>query len=393
MAEEIQEAVQIIRVAYDGIDIAMKIGSGTIGQIKKAVDLMVAVLDREKLAGKTNMRNLLQKGGDLQVLQFALEDIKQVEKLVKKYGILYCELPDINKKDGMSEILFHTEAVPRVNMPLQKLKTGRLATIDDYLKNGDEKELDKFLSVLKDQKRGNAEPHTETPEMPDRPDGQTDKLFEEAGLYAVEKGNTSVEDIREKFGINDAQAEDVLEKLEKTEVLKKTGNGQYQPAISKEEFADRISRYKELSGRIHTVSQAQDRNLLDITVTKQLITEENDHAVKTRIPGTWGENARYLWIDKKDIVEIHSGKTMLTYLDKDKEYKLYSADNRTVGTMNGGKIYEDHYDRVEAEVRKRQAEAESRKRHAQAKKQYADAERGAAELTRKAAASLGRMPK
>lgn len=30
MAEEIQEAVQIIRVAYDGIDIAMKIGSGTL---------------------------------------------------------------------------------------------------------------------------------------------------------------------------------------------------------------------------------------------------------------------------------------------------------------------------------------------------------------------------
>ena len=59
MAEEIQEAVQIIRVAYDGIDIAMKIGSGTLGQVKKAFDLIVALLDREKLAGKTNMRKLL----------------------------------------------------------------------------------------------------------------------------------------------------------------------------------------------------------------------------------------------------------------------------------------------------------------------------------------------
>ena len=28
MAEEIQEAVQIIRVAYDGIEIAMKVGRG-----------------------------------------------------------------------------------------------------------------------------------------------------------------------------------------------------------------------------------------------------------------------------------------------------------------------------------------------------------------------------
>lgn len=162
MAEEIQEAVQIIRVAYDGIDIAMKIGSGTLSQVKKAFDLIAALLDREKLAGKTNMRKLLLKGGDLQVLQFATEDMKQVEKLAKKYGILYCALPDINKKDGMSEILFHTEAVPRVNMMLQKIKTGRIGTIDEYLKNGDEKELDKVFSVLKGHKKGNGNLHTET---------------------------------------------------------------------------------------------------------------------------------------------------------------------------------------------------------------------------------------
>ncbi len=35
MAEEIQEAVQIIRTAYDGIDIAMKIGGGALEQAKK----------------------------------------------------------------------------------------------------------------------------------------------------------------------------------------------------------------------------------------------------------------------------------------------------------------------------------------------------------------------
>ena len=38
MAEEIQEAVQIIRVAYDGIEIAMKVGSGGIAAMQKAID-------------------------------------------------------------------------------------------------------------------------------------------------------------------------------------------------------------------------------------------------------------------------------------------------------------------------------------------------------------------
>ena len=44
--------------------------------------------------------------------------------MAKKYGILYSVLPDCNKTDGMSEVIFHTEAVPRVNMMIQKLKFG-----------------------------------------------------------------------------------------------------------------------------------------------------------------------------------------------------------------------------------------------------------------------------
>ena len=387
MAEEIQEAVQIIRVAYDGIDIAMKIGSGTLNQVKKAFDLIAALLDREKLAGKTNMRKLLLKGGDLQVLQFATGDMEQVEKLAKKYGILYSALPDINKKDGMSEILFHTEAVPRVNMMLQKLKTGRIATIDDYLKNGDEKELDKVLSVLKGRKKGNGSLHTETLSELQKADVPANGLFERAGLYAVEKADTSVEEISEKFNITTGQAGEVLERLEKTGVLKRTEEGRYQPVIDKNEFTERISRYKEISSRMQTASRMYNKNLLDISVSKQLIAEENDHAVKTRIPGTWGENARYLWIEKEKISEIHSGKSILTSLEKDKEYKLYSSDNRIAGTMNGGQLYENHYDRVEAEVRRRHAEA---KKKAEERKRLAAAEKKAAAVTGKMSASAGR---
>lgn len=57
-------------------------------------------------------------------------------------------------------------------------------------------------------------------------------------------------------------------------------------------------------------------------------------------------------------MEIHEGKTILTFLDCDKEYKIYSADNRVVGTMKGKELYEGHYDRVSAGVRKRYADVE-----------------------------------
>lgn len=251
MAEEIQEAVQIIRTAYDGIDIAMKIGSGALEQAKKTLDFLLAVLEHEKTMGKTDMKKLLVKGGDLQVFQFGAGDMGKVRRMAKKYGILYSVVPDINRKGGTREIIFHTEAVPRVNMMVQRIKSGRIMTVDDHLKSTEGKE---------------AGPRQAAAAVPD-----------------------------------------------------------------------------------------QDR--LDITIAENLVAEENEQAVRTRIPGTWGENARYLWIDRKNITDIHSGRTILTFLERDKKYQLYDSDNRAVSVMRGNDLYESHYDRVAAEVQKRCAEA------------------------------------
>ncbi len=357
MAEEIQEAVQIIRVAYDGIEIAMKVGTGSVEQIKKTLDFLFALLDHEKAMGKTSMRKLLMRGGDLQVFQFDTKDQKQVEKMAKKYGILYSVLPDINKSDGKSEIIFHTEAVPRVNMMIQKLKSGRITTFDDYLKNGDEKELDKVISFLKGQQKGNDHVHTEEAI---RANDVMDGLIEKVGIFAMEKQSISVDEVKESFSIGKEQAEEALSHLEKIGVLSKGENGQRKVIMDKEAFENRIKGYHELSERMRAISAAKNTDLFDITVTKKLILEENDHAIKTRIPGTWGKDAQYIWTNKKDIMDIHSGKTVLTYLDKNKDYKVYSADNRVVNTIKGEILYNNHYDQVGLEVRKRYQEAEKK---------------------------------
>ena len=348
MAEEIQEAVQIIRVGYDGIEIAMKLGGASIEQIKKFAGFLFAVMDHEKAMGKTDMRKLLLKGGDLQVLKFATGEQKQVEKLAKKYGILYSVLPDINKQDGMCEIIFHTEAVPRVNMMLQKLKSGRLATFDDYLNNGDKKEMDKVLSFLKKQKPKSGRFHTEEDA---RAGEHLLGLVEKAGMYASSKKDISAEEIRKKFHISYKQAEEAVGKLEEIGVLSSADNGQHKVLMDQEAFIKRIRRYQELAGRIKAAA-AKENNFVDITLSKKLATEENSHAVKVRIPGTWGENARYLWIPKEQAAEIHDGKTLLAFLDCNKEYKLYSADNKSDGTMKGSILYKKHFDRVAEEVRK-----------------------------------------
>ena len=355
MAEEIQEAVQIIRVGYDGIEIAMKVCGGTIEGMKKALDFLIAVMDHEKTMGKTDMRRLLMKGGDLQVFQFPTEDRAKVEKMAKKYGLLYSVLPDINKADGMSEIIFHTEAVPRVNMMIQKLKSGRIATFDDYLKNGDEKEMDKVLSFLKEQKKGNDNLHTEEAA---RAGEALEGLIEKVGSYAMEKKSISVEEVKENFSLANEQAENVVGQLERIGAISKEENGKHKVLMDKERFLSSMKGYRELAQRVQAVAAAQNPDLTDITITKKLITEENDHAIKTRIPGTWGENAQYVWINKDRAMEIHEGKTILTFLDRNKDYKIYSGDNRVVATMKGKDLYDGHYDRVGAEVRKRYADME-----------------------------------
>lgn len=368
MAEEIQEAVQIIRVGYDGIEIAMKVCGGTLEEMKKAMDFLIAVMDHEKTMGKTDMRRLLMKGGDLQVFQFPTEDMKKVRKMAKKYGLLYSVLPDINQKDGMSEIIFHTEAVPRVNMLVQKLKSGHVATFDDYLKNGDEKEIDKVLSFLKNQKKGNEGLHTEEAAKAGE---ALSGLIEKVGSYAMEKKSINVEEVKENFSLEREQAEHVVGQLERIGVIEKEEDGRHRVLMDKDAFQNRIRGYYELMQRMQTVAAAQNPNLADITIARKLIAEENDHAIKTRIPGTWGEEARYIWIGKERAMEIHRGKTILTFLDRDKDYKLYSGDNRVMGTMKGEELYQGHYDRVSVEVRKRYGDTEQKAReqeHKQKKK-------------------------
>lgn len=371
MAEEIQEAVQIIRVAYDGIEIAMKVGNGGIGAMQKAIDVLKGMLDYEKSLGKTSMKKLLMKGGDLQVLQFNTEDMKKVEKMAKKYGILYSVLPDINKKDGLSEVIFHSEAVPRANMMIQKLKFGRIATFDDYLKNGNEKDLSKLMEFLKGQKLGktgneNSFPEKIHTEETVRAGVLIEGLIEKVGLFAMEKQSISVDAVKENFSIGNEQAENIISQLEKIGVLEKSDlNGEHKVIMDKEAFQNRVKGYQELADRMRAISATKDTSLSDITISKKLIVDENDHAVKTRVPGAWG---KYMWINKENIMEIHNGKTMLTFLDSNKEYKIYDEENRVLETVRGEKLHSNNYDKVEAAIRERYEKSQSQTKTARSVK-------------------------
>lgn len=146
---EIQEATQILRVSFEGIEIFMKIVGGGLHTAKDIGKFIGRLVEMERLSGRTTVKDLLKTGGDLQVFRFDTTDINKVKKLADKYKIRYALLPDINKADGKSEILFHSDATPRVNQIMGDIEGSKIESIQDYLDNGEEKELKETYGIDK----------------------------------------------------------------------------------------------------------------------------------------------------------------------------------------------------------------------------------------------------
>lgn len=98
------------------------------------------------------------------------------------------------------------------------------------------------------------------------------------------------------------------------------------------------------------VSEINDNKSIEnlkITIDKSLVFDENDYELKTRVPGTYGDNIRYLWLKKEDIEEINNGKTILTALHSDTSYMLYDKNNKIAENILGDSLYRMHYDAVD----------------------------------------------
>ena len=286
MSDEISQAIQIIRLEFDGLRFGMDVTGGTVKQAKNLAVFIYALLTREKLQGKTSLKKMLSKDGSLQVLKIREEDMKKFKKLVKKYGILYSKLPDINKSDGMTEVLFHTEATPRINTLIEKLGNGSIENLMDYVRNGKDGDFEKVVDYLK-----------------------------------------------------------------KENILKDT------PSEVEPERKEQLDRYAD---ELKYNAMINDPSRVDITISRKLYEEENLTSIKTRVPNTYGDNVRYLWIDKSDVVSINGGKTFFAYLNKDKEYELVDRDGRIAEKLTGQNLQKQHYDNVDVNVKHRALQEQRR---------------------------------
>ena len=286
MSDEISQAIQIIRLEFDGLRFGMDITGGTVKQAKNLAVFIYALLTREKLQGKTSLKKMLSKDGSLQILKIREEDMKKFKKLAKKYGILYSKLTDINKSDGMTEVLFHTEATPRINTLIEKLGNGSIENLMDYVRNGKDGDFEKVVDYLK-----------------------------------------------------------------KENILKDT------PSEVKPERKEQLDRYAD---ELKYNAMINDPSRVDITISRKLYEEENLTSIKTRVPNTYGDNVRYLWLDKSDVVSINGGKTFFAYLNKDKEYELVDRDGQVAEKLSGQNLQKQHYDSVDVNVKNRALQEQRR---------------------------------
>ena len=283
---EINEITQIVRLEFEGVQLALKVGGASLKTLQKVAKFLYGLLTMEKTKGKTSLKEMLMRGGDMQVFQFEERDMKKVKKLCKKLGLLYTEVPKTDKEATTRELLFHSESVPRVSLLLDKL---------DYPKNAVFKSMNNYVNEM---------------------DDKTVKVYE-----------------------------DVIEKQEEKQQEKETKQQE-----KEEKKTDGVSERKEeldqVANRIHQVNQQQNRDVHGIFIPKRMILGEDETQIRIRVPDTPMDEPRFIGIDKKDLIPGEEKKGYLSFLDKSAHYEIFDRQGQRLGTIRGDDLFQKHFSKL-----------------------------------------------
>lgn len=296
MSSEITDAVQIIHVLFEGTDLFLRVTGKCLKPVTQLAKLIMGILAKEKMEGKTSMKNLLKRGGDLHVFKFPQEQLKKVEAMAKKYGILYSLLPDFNK-DGMREIVFHAESLPRMNALIEKLKAGQVMGLEEYFQNTSDRDIDKF--------------------------------YEE-----TQKGRTAEKEAGKE-----------------TDMQKNTGSRgqeQKQPWMETGYLKMKDIEAIPLDQRLNILDHYQSGEYDPITITSKLVTKQAEDHVTVRLPR---QSDKFIRIPIEDFYFPEGSRTALAFLKKKEEMKVSTERGEEMFTMKGNDIFHNYFDTVNANIR------------------------------------------
>ena len=305
MSSEITDAVQLIRILFDGTELFLRVAGVGIKPVKQLAKLFMGILAREKMEGKTSMKNLLKRGGDMHVFKFPEEQLKKVEAMAKKYGILYSLLPDFNK-DGMRELVFHAESLPRMNARIEKLKAGQTMGLGEYFQNVSGRDIDQFFEETRQGR-------TEGKEMQGKETAgqQKDTGDKNYSINGIEQGKKPEWMDTGYLKMKDIEALPLDQRLE---VLKRYQSGEHDP----------------------------------VTITEKLVTRETENHVVVRLPRQTG---KFIHIPKEDFFFPEGSRTALAFLKKKEEMKIYTEHGDEMMRTTGNEIYHGYFDQANVNIR------------------------------------------
>lgn len=310
MSSEITDAVQIIHILFEGTDLFLRVAGVGMKPLKQLTKLIAGMLMKEKMEGKTSMKNLLKRGGDMHVFKFPQEQLKKVEAMAKKYGILYSLLPDFNK-DGMRELVFHAQSLPRMNALIEKLKAGQVMDLEEYFRNTSDRDIDKFYEENRGRKSGEKEMGGKEAGAKETESMQknTDKMEPSTGSIGKEQKPAWMETGYLK--IKDIEAIPLDQRLN---ILNHYQSGEYDP----------------------------------VTITAKLVIREEQDYVVVRLPRQMNQ---FIHIPKSDFWFPEGSRTALAFLKKKEEMKIYGSHGDEIQSRKGMDIFHEYFDTVNANIR------------------------------------------
>lgn len=377
-------AGQVFKIGMEGMVVVVKIAGK--GAVHAAALLAAALSGKKKTRGKVMLKNMLRDSKGITLFTIRDEDLKKFAKEAKAYNVRYCIVKDKKQdRDGNTDMFIRAEDAAVVNRIIERFGLtavkqdvsiagtpeaerayGEPVRDEDYV-YGDVT-ISREINSLVDE-AGETETQIKT-----RVPGTYGKnvryvYFDKDGLEEVHGGKSykvhiDPEGSYELYGADGSAAENVkgeelLRHYDRHDSETEPGNSRARTvsgAPSGKSYSEQGVTEKDApaAGSPESMGTAKREEKPayvygDVTISRgknSLVDEagETETQIRTRVPGTYKKEVRYVYFDKDGLEEIHGGRSYKVHIDPEKIYELYDRSGAAAGSVYGEELL-THYDR------------------------------------------------
>lgn len=375
--EEINDLARIISVSMEGMRLGAVATKESLKMLGRFIKTLYCAIEYDRVrSGKARGMNPVKKmkkmDPNVSFVKISKENLKQFEKLARKHGVYYTEMPSYStsKNQDVVHIMFHTSSSPSMESVLEMLRAKNFneldgkESIEEYITNSgidtltDKEfttELDgkypkqyKELTALSSQSKKNKTAEEKTKEALAENTLLEKRKSKDNRVIYIDQSQI-IKENRDEYMIRTNKEDDSYIWMAKSDIY--VQNDDVVMGIVPKEKELRLTNFDETEH--YTIKGEDLKHYMDsryepITITKQIIREETETQYMTRIPSTKGKE--FLWVDKSNASEEHNGKSIKTYLDKNASYQVVDKDNNFVRSIAGRELYSQHYDPFKEKV-------------------------------------------